>query len=113
MQSKIKLPTMTLTRGGVEVAIRLVSVTVNPKQVRSVNNRYFVGDARLHGTDEIPRKALSGSGYKFNGAKVPLGSERKLRFFFHSTGHFLSIHSVRNRQPSWSSLAITIRIFLS
>ena len=60
MQSKIKLPTMTLTRGGVEVAIRLVSVTVNPKQVRSVNNRYFVGDARLHGTDEIPRKALSG-----------------------------------------------------
>jgi hypothetical protein len=60
MQSKIKFPTMTLTRGGVQVAIRLIPITVTPSQVRYINDRYFVGDARLHGTDEIPRKPFSG-----------------------------------------------------
>ena len=60
MQSKMKVPTQTLTRNGVQVAIRLIPITVTPSQVRYVNDRYFVGDVRLHGTDEIPRKPLSG-----------------------------------------------------
>ena len=81
---------MTLMRGGVEVAIRLVSVTVNQKQVRSVNNRYFVGDARLHGTDEIPRKPLSGfrvqvqwgKGTPWYGKKAPIFLAQQRAFSF-------------------------------
>lgn len=68
------------------------------------------------GCMELTRYPVShsvGSEYKFNGARVPLGTGRKLQFFLHSIEHFLSTHSVRNRRPSWSYPEITIRIFSS
>ncbi len=60
MQSKIKLPTMTLSVGASQVIVRLVPTTVVPSQVRYVNDKYFVGDVRLYGTDEVPRKPVTG-----------------------------------------------------
>jgi hypothetical protein len=92
VQSKIKLPTMTLNVGGSQVIVRLVPIPVNPSQVRYVNEKYLVGDVRLYGTDEVPRKPVTGfrvqvqwgNGAPWFGKKAPIFISAMPAFAQHS-----------------------------
>ena len=99
MQSKIKLPTMTLNVGGSQVIVRLVPMTVNPSQVRYVNDKYFVGDVRLFGTDEVPRKPVTGFRVQVQWGKGAPWYGKKAPVFISATAAFAQ-HSKSDEQAS-------------
>ena len=99
MQSKIKLPTMTLNVGGSQVIVRLVPTSVNPSQVKYVNDKYFVGDLRLYGTDEVPRKPMTGFRVQIQWGKSAPWFGKKAPIFISSMAAFAQ-HSKSDEQAA-------------
>lgn len=92
MQSKTKIPSKVVTVGGVQVNIRLVPITVNPSQIKTSPNFCYVGDTRIFGTDEVPRKPATGfriqvqwnNGSPWYGKKAPIFLTSATAFATHS-----------------------------
>jgi len=92
MQSKMKIPTKTITVNGVQVTIRLMPITVTPNQVKVSPNFCYIGENRIFGTDEAPRKPVTGfriqvqwgKGNPWYGKKAPLFISASAAFAQHS-----------------------------